>query len=51
VPPGDYKLFAWSEVEDGAWYDAEFMPNYENRGKPVHISEGSKPDVSLTVIP
>jgi len=51
VPPGDYKLFAWSEVEDGAWYDAEFMRNYENRGKPVHISEGSKQDVSLTVLP
>ena len=30
VPPGDYKMFAWSEVENGSWYDPDFMKTYED---------------------
>lgn len=51
VPPGDYKLFAWVEVESDAWYDSDFMSTYENRGKPVRVAEGSKQEVQVTVIP
>lgn len=40
IPPGDYKVFAWQEVDDEAWYDPEFMRAYENRGTPVRIVEG-----------
>jgi protocatechuate 3,4-dioxygenase beta subunit len=40
VPPGEYKLFSWSEVDDGAWFDAEFMKGVESRGMPIHIGEG-----------
>ena len=31
VPPGDYKLFAWEDIEDGAWLDPDVM---EIDGKP-----------------
>ncbi|HEY2379641.1 MAG TPA: carboxypeptidase regulatory-like domain-containing protein [Terriglobia bacterium] len=41
IPPGDYKMFAWRDVETDAWYDPDFMRNYENDGKPVHIAEGA----------
>jgi len=51
VPPGDYKLFAWAEVDSDAWYDPDFISVYENRGKPVRVAEGSKQDVPVTVIP
>jgi hypothetical protein len=49
IPPGDYKLFAWAHVEDGAWLDPEFMRVYEDRGTPVHIeAAGSFPlEISL----
>jgi hypothetical protein len=50
VPPGDYKLFAWKNIEDDAWPDPDFMQTYENRGKPIRVREGSKQDVPLVLI-
>jgi len=40
IPPGDYKLFAWSEntIDNGGpWLDPEYLRAYEERGTPVHI--------------
>jgi hypothetical protein len=51
VPPGDYKVFSWEEVEDGAWYDAEFMRANESRGIPVRIGEGQTAAARIEVIP
>jgi hypothetical protein len=51
ITPGDYQLFAWNEVEPGAWQDPEFIRVYENRGTAIQISEGSDETVQLTVIP
>jgi hypothetical protein len=47
VPPGDYRLFAWTEVETDAWYDTEFMKTYENRGVPVSVREGGTERVDI----
>lgn len=41
LAPGGYKLFAWEEVESGAWTDPEFLRAFEDRGTPVRIVEGS----------
>ena len=51
LTPGDYKLFAWEDVETGAWHDPDFMRLHENSGKPVQIREGSDESVQLTEIP
>ena len=51
VPPGDYKVFSWETVEDGAWYDAEFMRTNESRGMPVRIGEGRTETARIEVIP
>jgi hypothetical protein len=51
VPPGDYKIFAWEEVQDGAWYDPEFLRTVENRGTPVRILEGGTETPRVEVIP
>jgi hypothetical protein len=50
VAPGDYKLFAWEEIEPGAWLDRDFMRTYDDRGKPVRIGEGNQQTVDATVI-
>jgi beta-lactamase regulating signal transducer with metallopeptidase domain len=49
IPPGEYKLFAWEYIDDGVWYDPEFTRTHENSGKPVRITEGSNPAVTLTM--
>jgi hypothetical protein len=51
VPPGDYKVFSWEEVEDGAWYDPEFMKANESRGTRVRIVEGRTETARIAVIP
>jgi hypothetical protein len=40
VPPGDYKLFAWETVKQGAYRDATFMDRFEDRGHPVRVEKG-----------
>jgi hypothetical protein len=51
LPPGDYKIFSWEEIEDGAWYDSDFMKANESRGMPIHINEGITETVRIEVIP
>jgi hypothetical protein len=51
IAPGDYKVFAWDDVPGDAWQDADFMRAYEDRGKPVHITEGGSANVELRLIP
>jgi hypothetical protein len=51
VPPGEYKVLSWEEVEDGAWYDAEFLRAAENRGTSVRIPEGRTETVRVLAIP
>ncbi|MFQ5926248.1 MAG: carboxypeptidase regulatory-like domain-containing protein [Terriglobia bacterium] len=50
IRPGDYKLFAWEEVEPGAYQDAHFLRSYEERGKPVRVDEAGRLSVQLELI-
>jgi protocatechuate 3,4-dioxygenase beta subunit len=50
ITPGNYKLFAWQDVENGAWQNAEFLSMYEERGTPLEIAEGETKTVSLQSI-
>lgn len=51
VPPGEYKVFAWEDVEDTAWLDPEFLKPVEDKGERVTVGEGATGSVQLTVIP
>jgi hypothetical protein len=50
VYPGNYKLFAWEDIESGIWWDPEFMRAQEARGVPVRVGEKSKESVELLSI-
>ncbi len=51
IPPGDYKLFAWEEIERGAYRDPAFLRPYEDRGESVQVREGDQLSVQLQLIP
>lgn len=51
LPPGDYKLFSWEDVDKASIIDQDFMRLYESSGKTIHVGEGEKPVLELTVIP
>jgi hypothetical protein len=51
LPPGDYTLFAWESIDGEAYYNPEFLKNFEGQGKALHVAEGDHASVQLKVIP
>ena len=51
IPPGDYTVLAWVNVESGAWEDPDFIKLYEGRGERIHLDNAAKNTVQLKVIP
>jgi hypothetical protein len=51
IPPGEYKAFAWEDIDPGAYTDPEFLKPFESKGEAVTISESDQKSVSLTMIP
>jgi protocatechuate 3,4-dioxygenase beta subunit len=49
VPPGEYKLFAWDDVEPGVWHDPDFLKNFEKQGRPVSVKKDGREAVKLTI--
>jgi protocatechuate 3,4-dioxygenase beta subunit len=50
VPPGDYRVFSWEDVETGAWQDPDYMRPFEDRGRAVRVSENATSTMELRVI-
>lgn len=51
IVPGNYTLFAWEQVDRDGFFDPEFLAQYEDRGKAVHVEEGDHITVKLDEIP
>jgi hypothetical protein len=51
IAPGDYKLFAWEDLEPGEYNDPDFIRKYEALATPVRVSESSNLTVEVKVIP
>jgi hypothetical protein len=50
IPPGEYKLFSWEEVESGAWEDPDSLQPFEQKGEKVALQEGDQKAVNLVTI-
>jgi hypothetical protein len=50
IAPGDYKVFCWDEVEDGAWEDPEFVKTYEDRGQKISVQEADAKTADVVAI-
>jgi hypothetical protein len=48
--PGDYRVFAWENIEKGTWIDSAFLRQYEERGMTIHIDEGQTQTSTFAVI-
>src|SRR5215468_1336102 len=51
IPPGNYKLFAWEDLEPNAYLNSEYLQIYEDRGVSMRISPGDNPLVEVRMIP
>ena len=51
IPPGNYKLFAWEELEENAYLNSDYLRAYEPLGVAVSIVAGDNRAVPVRVIP
>jgi protocatechuate 3,4-dioxygenase beta subunit len=51
IPPGSYKLFAFDDLDAGAWQDPDFLPAYEKSAQPIEFHEGDRLTKDLDAIP
>jgi protocatechuate 3,4-dioxygenase beta subunit len=51
VPPGEYRVYSWEEVDYGAWMDPDFLKPLESRGEPVSLQESARPAIQVNLIP
>jgi protocatechuate 3,4-dioxygenase beta subunit len=51
IAPGEYKLFAWEEIEPGAHRDPDFLRWFEDEGKAIRVEEGARLTVELPALP
>src|SRR5262245_10667092 len=51
ITPGDYKLFAWEDIEPFSYFDSDVLRPFEALGKTVHIQENSRETAEVKIIP
>jgi hypothetical protein len=48
--PGNYTVFAWSEIEGAAYRDPAFMQKYQSEGRTVVIERGNRVTTDLKLL-
>jgi protocatechuate 3,4-dioxygenase beta subunit len=51
IVPGDYKIFAWDDLEPNIYFDPAFVEPYESQGKAIHLDQQGSLTLSLKPIP
>jgi hypothetical protein len=51
VRPGNYKLFAFEDIEAQAWLDSEILKSAEALGEPVTVAEGERVNRRVRLVP
>jgi hypothetical protein len=51
IAPGEYKVFAWEDIEENAWQVPEILRRYEEQGKAIRILELARESLDLQMIP
>ena len=49
VPPGDYKAYAWDDVEATAWLDSDFLAPFERDGVPLKVEESGHTAIEVKI--
>ena len=49
--PGEYKLFAWDDIESGNWFDPDVLRSVEAKGQAVTLKAKEPSTANLHVIP
>jgi hypothetical protein len=47
VAPGEYKAYAWEDIEPGIWRDPDFVKTIESKGEPLTMKTGGHESLKL----
>ena len=50
ISPGQYRVYAWTEIESGAYMDPDVIRPVENRGEPVTVKDSDVETVQVKLI-
>jgi hypothetical protein len=51
IAPGEYRLFAWEEIEPGLWLAPDFLASLERKGEPLRADPSATSAMQLKVLP
>jgi len=51
VPPGDYRLYAWEDIDSFSYSDPEFLKPHESAARKLTVKANSQEQVTLKQIP
>jgi uncharacterized surface anchored protein len=51
IPPGEYRLYAWEDIEPGAYTDPEFLKPHEGKATKLSLKNKGQEQVTLVQIP
>jgi hypothetical protein len=51
LPAGRYHVYAWSDVDDGAWFNPAFLANYDSSRQSIAVVDGQKQTVEIAAVP
>jgi hypothetical protein len=51
IAPGNYRVYAWENIERFRYFDEEFIRQFEAIGNSVRIEEGARTTIDLDLIP
>lgn len=51
ITPGEYKLFAWEQIENGVYQDPDFLKRFESKGESVSVKEKAHETKQLKALP
>jgi hypothetical protein len=51
LPPGEYRMLAWEDVDPGAWFNPAFLAVNERYATAMTLDEGKNQRIDVTAIP
>jgi Carboxypeptidase regulatory-like domain len=51
LPPGDYRVFAWEDVDLGAWFNPSFLAAYDRYATGLRLDEKERRGLEISAIP
>jgi len=51
LPAGQYNVYAWIDVDSGAWFNPAFLRNYDSYRRSFPVADGQKQTVEIVAAP